>query len=128
MALVLRIIQLNIHLLRTPSRIFIGPDGLEYKWKVVLEGTNPVFPDSSFRVLYCKDSKHPIATTARFVQRDGEYNVSGGYGRKALVFILMFHSYFFFRTRRILSTLLSEVCGWNHGSSLQPPSLKDGTS
>ncbi|KAK0238388.1 hypothetical protein EDD85DRAFT_1000729 [Armillaria nabsnona] len=58
----------------TPSRIFIGPDGLEYKWKVVLEGTNPVFPDSSFRVLYCKDSKHPIATTARFVQRDGEYN------------------------------------------------------
>ncbi|PBK98863.1 hypothetical protein ARMGADRAFT_1059223 [Armillaria gallica] len=58
----------------TPSRIFIGPDGLEYKWKVVLEGSNPVFPDSSFRVLYCKDSKHPIATTARFVQRDGEYN------------------------------------------------------
>ncbi|KAK0488497.1 hypothetical protein IW261DRAFT_1638399 [Armillaria novae-zelandiae] len=58
----------------TPSRIFVGPDGLEYKWKVVLEGSNPVFPDSSFRVLYCKDSKHPIATTARFVQRDGEYN------------------------------------------------------
>ncbi|KAG7443348.1 uncharacterized protein BT62DRAFT_995952 [Guyanagaster necrorhizus] len=58
----------------TPSRIFIGPDGLEYKWKVILEGSNPVFPDSSFRVLYCKDSKHPIATTARFVQRDGEYN------------------------------------------------------
>ncbi|PBK59044.1 hypothetical protein ARMSODRAFT_1032746 [Armillaria solidipes] len=58
----------------TPSRIFIGPDGLEYKWKVVLEGSNPVFPDSSFRVLYGKDSKHPIATTARFVQRDGEYN------------------------------------------------------
>ncbi|KAK0497484.1 hypothetical protein EDD18DRAFT_1384501 [Armillaria luteobubalina] len=50
------------------------PDGLEYKWKVVLEGSNPVFPDSSFRVLFGKDSKHPIATTARFVQRDGEYN------------------------------------------------------
>ncbi|KAK0207695.1 hypothetical protein IW262DRAFT_525949 [Armillaria fumosa] len=77
LSLVLRItlqLKLKHSLLRTPSRIFIGPDGLEYKWKVVLEGSNPVFPDSSFRVLYCKDSKHPIATTARFVQRDGEYN------------------------------------------------------
>ncbi|KAF9044858.1 hypothetical protein BDZ89DRAFT_1127882 [Hymenopellis radicata] len=54
------------------SRIFVGPDGLDYKWKVVLEGSNPIFPEATFRDLHRKDMKHPLATTARLVKRDGE--------------------------------------------------------
>ncbi|KAK7062662.1 hypothetical protein VNI00_000150 [Paramarasmius palmivorus] len=56
------------------SRTFIGPDGLDYKWKVIYCGSNPVFPDSTYLELYAKDSKHPIATTARLTSRDGSYN------------------------------------------------------
>ncbi|KAE9394536.1 hypothetical protein BT96DRAFT_943101 [Gymnopus androsaceus JB14] len=37
------------------SRAFTGPDGMEYKWKM----------------LYAKDSRHPVATTARLTSRDG---------------------------------------------------------
>ncbi|KAF8922403.1 hypothetical protein CPB85DRAFT_46095 [Mucidula mucida] len=60
----------------TQSRVFVGPDGLDYKWKVVLEGSNPVFPEATFRSLHRKDVKHPLATTARLVKRDGEASVS----------------------------------------------------
>lgn len=58
------------------SRVFIGPDGMEYKWKVVLGGSNPAFPDTTFRTLYAKDSKHPVATTERLLSRDGDSGVS----------------------------------------------------
>eukprot|EP00918_Siedleckia_nematoides_P069571 GHVU01151707.1.p1 GENE.GHVU01151707.1~~GHVU01151707.1.p1 ORF type:complete len:254 (+),score=27.43 GHVU01151707.1:37-762(+) len=53
------------------SRAFIGPDGVEYKWKMIYCGNNPCFPDAVYRELYAKDSKHPVATTARLTPRDG---------------------------------------------------------
>ncbi|KIY72751.1 hypothetical protein CYLTODRAFT_485994 [Cylindrobasidium torrendii FP15055 ss-10] len=56
----------------TQTRAFIGPDGQEYKWKVVLEGDNAMFPDSYHRTLYRRGIAHPLATTARLVQRDGD--------------------------------------------------------
>ncbi|ESK92534.1 hypothetical protein Moror_4410 [Moniliophthora roreri MCA 2997] len=55
------------------SRTFVAPDGLEYKWKVVYCGSNPAFPDCMYFELYTKDSKHPVATTARLTSRDGSY-------------------------------------------------------
>ncbi|KAF5332337.1 hypothetical protein D9758_016128 [Tetrapyrgos nigripes] len=58
------------------SRVFTGPDGIEYKWKLVFCGNNPVYPDATYRELYFKnsssgDSKFPIATTQRLTSRDG---------------------------------------------------------
>lgn len=57
------------------SRSFVGPDGIEYKWKMVYCGNNPCYPDTFYRELYAKDSKHPVATTARLTSRDGSMNV-----------------------------------------------------
>ncbi|KAJ4468905.1 hypothetical protein J3R30DRAFT_1621716 [Lentinula aciculospora] len=53
------------------SRSFVGPDGVEYKWKIIWVGNDPAFPEATFRTLYARHSKHPIATTARLVSRDG---------------------------------------------------------
>ncbi|KAJ3729889.1 hypothetical protein FB446DRAFT_298494 [Lentinula raphanica] len=53
------------------SRVFTGPDGVEYKWKVIWVGNDPAFPEATFRTLYARHSKHPIATTARLTSRDG---------------------------------------------------------
>ncbi|KAJ4496442.1 hypothetical protein C8R41DRAFT_266430 [Lentinula lateritia] len=53
------------------SRMFVGPDGVEYKWKVIWVGNDPAFPEATFRTLYARHSKHPIATTARLTSRDG---------------------------------------------------------
>ncbi|KAK1227072.1 hypothetical protein PQX77_009905 [Marasmius sp. AFHP31] len=53
------------------SRIFQGPDGLEYKWKVIYCGTNPAYPDYWYLELHTKDSKVPVATSARLARRDG---------------------------------------------------------
>ncbi|THU99011.1 hypothetical protein K435DRAFT_514920 [Dendrothele bispora CBS 962.96] len=67
------------------SRTFTGPDGVEYKWKVIYCGSNPVYPDSVYRELYLKNAsksngdegaKFPIATTERLTTRDGAFNVS----------------------------------------------------
>lgn len=52
------------------TRTFIGPDGIEYKWKFKLAGTNPMFPEMCYRTLYAQDSEHPIATTERLADRD----------------------------------------------------------
>ncbi|KAK0444503.1 hypothetical protein EV421DRAFT_1735291 [Armillaria borealis] len=57
------------------SRIFVGPDGLEYKWKVISVGNDPAFPETTYKTLYVKDSKHPVATTSRLSRRDGNMNV-----------------------------------------------------
>ncbi|KAK0449687.1 uncharacterized protein EV420DRAFT_1647022 [Desarmillaria tabescens] len=56
------------------SRIFVGPDGLEYKWKVISVGNDPAFPETTYKTLYVKDSKHPVATTSRLSRRDGNMN------------------------------------------------------
>ncbi|KAK7457115.1 hypothetical protein VKT23_010415 [Stygiomarasmius scandens] len=65
------------------SRIFTGPDGVEYKWKLIYCGSNPVYPDTTYRELYLKNhsrssdgegSKFPIATTERLTARDGAFN------------------------------------------------------
>ncbi|KIY72752.1 hypothetical protein CYLTODRAFT_485995 [Cylindrobasidium torrendii FP15055 ss-10] len=57
----------------SPSRIFVNPDtDVEYKWKVLLEGDNPIFPDATYRTLHKKNIAHPLATTSRLVGRDGE--------------------------------------------------------
>ncbi|KAL0581285.1 hypothetical protein V5O48_000768 [Marasmius crinis-equi] len=53
------------------SRTFQGPDGLEYKWKVIYCGSNPAYPDYWYLELHVKDSKVPIATSARLSNRDG---------------------------------------------------------
>ncbi|KAF5391151.1 hypothetical protein D9757_003087 [Collybiopsis confluens] len=54
------------------SRSFAGPDGLEYKWKVIFCGDNPLYPENYFRELRCTGSPHPVATTARLItSRDG---------------------------------------------------------
>jgi hypothetical protein len=55
------------------SRSFVGPDGAEYKWKTIYCGNNPCYPDSFYRDLYVKDSKHPVATTERLTSRDGKF-------------------------------------------------------
>ncbi len=60
---------------RSTSRIFVGPDGLEYKWKVISVGNDPAFPETTYKTLYVKDSKHPVATTSRLSRRDGNMNV-----------------------------------------------------
>ncbi|KAF9012881.1 hypothetical protein BDZ89DRAFT_1167163 [Hymenopellis radicata] len=56
------------------SRTFTGPDGVDYKWKVIWVGNDPAFPETTFRELHTKDSNHPIATTARLTRRDGTIN------------------------------------------------------
>ncbi|KIK64032.1 hypothetical protein GYMLUDRAFT_428220 [Collybiopsis luxurians FD-317 M1] len=56
------------------SRSFVGPDNVEYKWKMIYCGNNPLYPDTFYRELRCSDSRHPVATTARLTVRDG--NVS----------------------------------------------------
>ncbi|KAF9261157.1 hypothetical protein L218DRAFT_961855 [Marasmius fiardii PR-910] len=53
------------------SRTFLGPDGLEYKWKVIYCGHNPAYPDSRYLELHTKDSKVPVATSERLTSRDG---------------------------------------------------------
>ncbi|KAG7095051.1 hypothetical protein E1B28_005841 [Marasmius oreades] len=55
------------------SRSFVGPDHLEYKWKVVYCGHNPAYPDSRYLELRVKDSKVPIASSARLTARDGAF-------------------------------------------------------
>lgn len=52
------------------SRTFMGPDGLTYKWKYVVAGSNPTFPEGSHWTLYGPNTEHPIATTQRLVERD----------------------------------------------------------
>lgn len=60
-------------LLKPPqSRVFIPPDGLEYKWKKVIILVSLTHSTELFE----KDLKHPVATTARLTRRDGNVDVS----------------------------------------------------
>jgi len=60
---------------RSQSRTFQGPDGLEYKWKVIYCGNNPAYPDSWYLELHTKDSNAPIASSERLSRRDGYAHV-----------------------------------------------------
>ncbi|KAH8826051.1 hypothetical protein DL96DRAFT_1710662 [Flagelloscypha sp. PMI_526] len=54
------------------SHKFSGTDRQEYKWKRII----PISMDEAdaYWTLTCKDSKHPIATTERLSNRDGDYH------------------------------------------------------